>query len=164
MSAVESYNLVVVSSNTSNLIGQTNGTSRLKYFVPWGSILPTEIKKFSVSFSFISQMIATSANFTDAIILSVNFGGAYKNNFEIGGRSHKIGTLQSNSQQLSSTGGTGAFSTFYSAIPCSNPPITIGYPCDQFIDIELLYNNTLLEPTTYALGNYTLIINFTPIV
>ena len=49
MSAVESYNLVVVSSNTSNLIGQTNGTSRLKYFVPWGSILPTEIKKYTVN-------------------------------------------------------------------------------------------------------------------
>ena len=162
----ESYNLVIQSSNALNLIQGTN-TSKLRYFINWTQLLPPNINKYAVTFSFMSQMQSGANNYTDAIDIMVNCGNCNTNIYEVPrGKSYKLGSLTNNVQQLNPTG-SGAYSSFYKAAPCDNPEAIYYTPTDNFIQVELIYNvevgNLEIDPSTYSVGNYTLILNFKPL-
>ena len=77
---MESYNLVISSGNTnintSNKIAGTT-TSNLTYFFNFNETLPLEkYSTYILTWSFLSSMISPTSNYTDAILLNVNFGSA----------------------------------------------------------------------------------------
>lgn len=154
----ENYTLFINSQNTTNRIG-TNKYN-YQYYVNWNAIIPSELKnhKFLVKFTFMSYV--QTSNIANVFTLNINFGGA--NSYDIlPSKSNYLGFVFPYTNYSASASGTNSVSSYSHAKYSDNAPITIDYPDNNIITVNLVNINS--GTGTNFSFDYILTLEFTPI-
>ncbi len=154
----ENYVLLINSQNATNRIGTTK--KQLQFYVNWNVILPkpTDInQKYKVRFNFSG---INQPAYSDIWSINIDFGGSNvyqqdNNKCTYLGLSYPIGN------QNATTAGTNSVNFFTKALLNDNPPITIEYPNNNLITVNIL-NINAGSGTTFNV-EYYLTLEFTPI-
>jgi len=155
----ENYTLVLSSQNATNRIGTLR--KNYQYYVNWSAVLPKPEninQKYLVKFSFISNPQASLI--AEVYSLNIDFGGSNMYD-QSQSRSTYLGYLYPLANY--SSGAAGTYTTYsYSISKASdNMPVTIEYPNNNFITVNLVNSNTA-SGTTFT-NEYTLTLEFVPI-
>ena len=145
----EVYNYVVLSSSATNR--NSNVLNLCIFQIQWQNIIPSKYSnnKLLLRMRFSSQIAAT---FTDAFIVSANFGNTYVFDNSTA-QSSIIGIV--NPIGCNSSGTTGA-QAYYSCGTYDNPPVLMNYPDSQTLSITFNGISTAIL-TTF---NWVMILSF----
>lgn len=149
----KTYTLLLNSQNSVNRSGTT--TTNYTYYVNWKAVLPTECKKFDVSYSLKSVLGTTLL--TDVVLLSMNIGN--QSTYD-----------QTYSQTpivcaLNPSSNVGTVYYYYQSNVTDQCGFMVGYPQNSFLNIKLL-NSTPVNGAyalTTSFPDYILQISFTEI-
>jgi len=155
----ENYTLILNSQITTNRIGANK--YNYSYNINWTSILPKPEninQKFLVRFSFIS--IVQASLMTDVYSLNINFGGSNMYD-QIPSKNTYLGFLYPLANYTSAAAGTYTTNSYSISKLTDNPGITIEYPNNSLITINLV-NINVASGNTFP-NDYILTLEFTPI-
>lgn len=146
----ESFNLILQSANSSNIIGGTS-TANYVYFVNWGSIIPEKYRDrlFTVYSAFQSGIGSTTAG--DCINVSVTLGNSHVKD--------QSGAYNPFVMSIYPLFKSTVVNNWYSCTTNDNVPFTCNYPNNSNITVQLtnISNGAVPNP---AVQNYTLQLSF----
>lgn len=148
---VRTFNLILNSQNSTNL-NTTGGLGAYSYYINWNAILPSEIKKFDVSYVFRSVQQSTTQA-TALVLLGVTLGTQL--NFD-------QGASQSNIIDAINPCSYVGTATQYNYISTGDLGFCCTYPTNSNIVVNLLSPATLLPIT--SVGHYVLMLQFTEVI
>lgn len=153
----KSYTLLLNSANAINRSGA--GTTSYSYYVNWQSVLPSSCKKFDVSFSLKSQMVASPPVVGEVVLLSCNIGN--QTTFD---QSYSQTPIVCALTPKSNAGSTIYF--YYESMVTDESGFMVGYPQNSNLEIKLLNVNPSASGVYSLAGtfpHYILQLTFTEI-
>lgn len=157
----ETYTLVLrseaVASNPLNSGTPCNATFR----VDWVSLLPQRYKKFKVSSYFRTGYQAGAWSTPETIVIHApSFTNGTTYDSLNSGRSSVLAVAE---RRVDNNITTTTSNTYFISRASDIPFVTVNYPSEAFINIQLRNTNGSLVQDTDLLQEYILILNFTPL-
>ena len=151
----ENYTLVLSSQNATNRIGTTK--NKYQYYINWNAVLPKPEninQKYLVKFTFKGLV---QGSFAEVYTLNVDFGGSNMYD-QSNSKSTYLGLLSPIVNNTASASGSNTVYFYLNAKPTDNSPITIEYPNNSLITVNIV-NANISSGTTFN-NEYYLTLEF----
>ena len=151
----ENYTLFINSTNSTNRMGSLQ--RNYQYYINWNAVLPKPEninQKYLVKFTFKGLV---QGSFAEVYTLNIDFGGSNMYD-QSTSKSTYLGLLSPIVNNTASAAGSNTVYFYLNAKPTDNSPITIEYPNNSLITVNIV-NANISSGTTFN-NEYYLTLEF----